>query len=142
MRHTKSLFLILVFCLAQFNLYSKDLYISIKKNKLKVPEFEYYVEEVSDVREEKFCIGYVINGRSVNNNYVINFQDEFTSEFCYLFERNFEKTTEKKALTVKINHLYLYEEIIENNKSVGVIEFNMDFFALEDNQFIFWFIHN
>jgi hypothetical protein len=52
-------------------------------------------------------------------------------EVFSFFERNLEVSPDKKALTVKINHLYMYEELTDNGQSMGIVEFNMDFYTKE-----------
>jgi hypothetical protein len=123
--------LIIFFLITQFSLFSKDHLLTIQNEKLKVPNFNFYVTEVIDSRDEKIGIGYFKKSKRANRS-MANFSSEFTMELFSLFMNNFKKDEKKKPLIIKFNHLYLYDNYLADYGNTGVVEVNIDFYTLID----------
>ncbi|MGL2965698.1 hypothetical protein [Flavobacterium sp. XGLA_31] len=94
--------------------------ISLANDKNTAIDSDFYIENVYDGRQIKENIGTVYVSL-FNNKVSANFQKPFTEELASLFAVLYPKKENKKAVSVRINELYVTEtnNTNENNKELG-----------------------
>lgn len=111
---------------------AQDFTLTLAGKTIDYPEFPYYVEQVSDAREQPFTLGFVQRG--MNNRRVAAYSKEpLADELAGLFARSFgDKSSGKAAIIVRINHLFIYENTMPNSES-AFAELGLTFFEKTDS---------
>jgi len=101
---------------------------------LSVADFNYYVSDVIDAREEKKFIGYIVTNKNQKAQYIVNFKENLKTDMLRLFNNSFQQSPNKIPIYVRINHLFIYSPL-EYECPWNRIELNMDIFTQHDNSF-------
>ena len=98
--------------------------ITLEKKTLKTPSFGYYVESVIDARNQRICIGFVQKG--LDNNRQMATMNDVELEILALFQRSYQKGETTKPITIRLNHLEIYEITTPTSEIAGA-EVNISF---------------
>jgi hypothetical protein len=98
--------------------------ITLEKKTLNTPAFGYHVEAVIDARDQRVCIGFVQKG--INKNRQMAVMNSVEREILALFQRSYPRNATTKPLTIRLNHLEIYELTTTENEVAGA-EVNISF---------------
>jgi hypothetical protein len=109
---------------------AQDNIISLKYQKIKLPDSNFYVLNFVDARNDTTCIGYFFGG-SYTNKLPIIIESGLSKSLQYLMNGGgLNHKTEKMPLSIKINKLFIYQLGGENDYG-DVLEINLDFYVQE-----------
>lgn len=98
--------------------------ITLEKKTLNTPAFGYHVEAVIDARNQRVCIGFVQKGLDKNRQMAV--MNDVEREILALFQRSYPRNETTKPLTIRLNHLEIYELTTTENEVAGA-EVNISF---------------
>ena len=98
--------------------------ITLENKTLNTPAFGYHVEAVIDARNQRICIGFVQKGLDKNRQMAV--MNDVEREILALFQRSYPRNATTKPLTIRLNHLEIYELTTTENEVAGA-EVNISF---------------
>lgn len=113
---------------------ANDFYISLKDEKITVPDFPYRIADIMDAREQTYCIGMVQRGMG-NRRAPAFLKAGLKAEFDYLFANSFPQNGEAKPLVLRVNRLQIYE-ITSANREVAIVELGLTFLEKEGDALV------
>lgn len=108
---------------------ANDFFITLKNEKILVPNFPYRIADIVDAREQTYCIGMVQRGMG-NRRAPAFLKEGLKTEFGYLFPNGFASSSADKDLVLKVNRLQIYE-ITSTNREVAIVELSLTFLEKE-----------
>jgi hypothetical protein len=127
----KLLFTILLFCNVWNSQAQKSHFINLENELLKSIDFNFQVDEVFDGRTQKYSIGFVQKG--VTNVKTLAFLEKgVESEILGLFNRSFNADQNQNHISIRVNHLEIYEVTTSNSEILGA-EVNLSFLKKVEN---------
>ena len=94
----------------------------------------YFIEDIIDARDEKYCIGFVQKGMA-NKKVPAFFEKGLSAEFMGLFSSFFKKQESDEAIFLRVNHLFVYE-VNYPEIQFSVAELNVSFLKKEGDAYI------
>lgn len=118
------------------HLMAEEIFIDLSEIFLKGSPFDeaYFIDEVIDARKEKYCLGFAHKGLGNKKNPVFS-QAPLEKELLAFFSKTLTNKKEKEALSVRINHLFIYE-VIYQNREYAFAELNISFYKKEQGHYV------
>ena len=107
--------------------------ISLNDFDLGVPNAGYYIEEIIDARDEKYCIGFVQKGVS-NKKVAAFFEKGLVPELEHFFANSIKKQEGGMGLILRVNKLFIYETTY-STREFAVAEANVTFIKKEKDKY-------
>ena len=112
---------------------AKERSISLLKENINVSLPGYLIEEVINVSEDEYYIGFKLNNANFNKE-PVKLEKGICNEFTSVFKKIPANPASKK-ITIRVNRIFVYDVLLSESKLLGV-ELNISFVEKHDTYYI------
>ncbi len=123
---------IIVFFSFLFTASAQKHFISLSGEPIEIQGFDFMLDRVIDARKDTTNIGFIVEG-NLNAKHLVDLQDGLSNDLFHLFKTSVQPVSNSSALTIKVNHFFIYN-LPDENGYINIAEVNMDFYLRDQNK--------